>query len=271
MTGAMRMAARAAFAAGAGLVHAVAPAETVAALVQAEPDLQTLAHPFDVPPSSALRDLVATRRRRRDRSRARPRKRAPRVGGGGRTGRQGAPPRRGCAGGLSGRAGRAAEHGRGSTGRPHASPGRVPWPVSRSRLAAGVGPLGRGRGRRRAVAGGRVAQGCSHRGGGLRPSPAHRRRRQPWARHRRQRRRAERDHRHRARPGGRAADRRRARSAGARPGRRHRRPQGVGPKPAADGRGLAMRDLWREWELLRRSPPPPRPPVLLELARPQNL
>jgi NAD(P)H-hydrate epimerase len=59
MTGAIRMAARAAFAAGAGLVHAVAPAETVAALVQAEPDLQTLAQFFDVPPSSALRDLVA--------------------------------------------------------------------------------------------------------------------------------------------------------------------------------------------------------------------
>ncbi|HJR51138.1 MAG TPA: NAD(P)H-hydrate epimerase, partial [Gemmatimonadales bacterium] len=58
MTGAVRMAARAAFAAGAGLVHAVAPGETVAALVQAEPDLQTLAHPFDVEPSSALRDLV---------------------------------------------------------------------------------------------------------------------------------------------------------------------------------------------------------------------
>jgi hypothetical protein len=34
---------------------------------------------------------------------------------------------------------------------------------------------------------------------------------------------------------------------------------------------IAMSDLWREWELLRRSPPPPRPPVLLELARPQNL
>ena len=59
MTGAIRMAARAAFAAGAGLVHAVAPPETVAVLVQAEPDLQTLAHPFDVSPSSALRDLVA--------------------------------------------------------------------------------------------------------------------------------------------------------------------------------------------------------------------
>jgi NAD(P)H-hydrate epimerase len=58
MTGAVRMAARAAFGAGAGLVHAVAPPDTVAALVQAEPDLQTLAHPFDVEPSPALRDLV---------------------------------------------------------------------------------------------------------------------------------------------------------------------------------------------------------------------
>lgn len=59
MTGAVRMAARAAFAAGAGLVHAVAPAETVAALVQAEPDLQTLAQAFDLEPSPALRELVA--------------------------------------------------------------------------------------------------------------------------------------------------------------------------------------------------------------------
>jgi ADP-dependent NAD(P)H-hydrate dehydratase / NAD(P)H-hydrate epimerase len=58
MTGALRMAARAAFAAGAGLVHAVAPAETVAALVQAEPDLQTLSQPFDQKPSQALLDLV---------------------------------------------------------------------------------------------------------------------------------------------------------------------------------------------------------------------
>jgi NAD(P)H-hydrate epimerase len=59
MTGALRMAARAAFAAGAGLVHAVAPAETVAALAVAEPDLQTLVQPFDQPPSPALLDLVA--------------------------------------------------------------------------------------------------------------------------------------------------------------------------------------------------------------------
>ena len=58
MSGAVRLAARAAFGAGAGLVHAVAPPETVAALVQAEPDLQTLAHDFDRPPTEALLDLV---------------------------------------------------------------------------------------------------------------------------------------------------------------------------------------------------------------------
>jgi hydroxyethylthiazole kinase-like uncharacterized protein yjeF len=58
MTGAIRMAGRSAFAAGAGLVHAVAPRDTVAALVQAEPDLQTLAHLFDQEPSSALLDLL---------------------------------------------------------------------------------------------------------------------------------------------------------------------------------------------------------------------
>jgi hypothetical protein len=33
----------------------------------------------------------------------------------------------------------------------------------------------------------------------------------------------------------------------------------------------AMGDLWREWEQLRRSPPPPRPPILFELTRPRNL
>jgi NAD(P)H-hydrate epimerase len=58
MSGAARMAGRAAFGAGAGLVHVVASPETVAALVQAEPDLQTLAHPLDQPPSSAVLDLV---------------------------------------------------------------------------------------------------------------------------------------------------------------------------------------------------------------------
>ena len=58
MTGAIRLAGRAAFGAGAGLVHAVAPADTVAALVQAEPDLQTFAHDLDRAPTDALLDLV---------------------------------------------------------------------------------------------------------------------------------------------------------------------------------------------------------------------
>jgi NAD(P)H-hydrate epimerase len=58
MTGAIRMAGRSAFAAGAGLVHAVAPPDTVAALVQAEPDLQTLPQSFDSEPSSELLDLL---------------------------------------------------------------------------------------------------------------------------------------------------------------------------------------------------------------------
>ena len=58
MVGAARMAGRAAFGAGAGLVHVVAPPATVAALIQAEPDLQTLAHPFDQEPTAALLALV---------------------------------------------------------------------------------------------------------------------------------------------------------------------------------------------------------------------
>lgn len=58
MSGALRMAARAAFGAGAGLVHAVAPADTVAALLQAEPDVQTFTQRFDQPPSAELLDLV---------------------------------------------------------------------------------------------------------------------------------------------------------------------------------------------------------------------
>jgi hydroxyethylthiazole kinase-like uncharacterized protein yjeF len=59
MTGAVRLASRAAFAAGAGLVHAVSPPSTVETLVTAEPDLQTLAHPFDRPPSEQLLELLA--------------------------------------------------------------------------------------------------------------------------------------------------------------------------------------------------------------------
>jgi len=58
MTGAARMAGRSAFAAGAGLVHVVAPPESVAALMQAEPDLQTFAHPFDREPTPELLELI---------------------------------------------------------------------------------------------------------------------------------------------------------------------------------------------------------------------
>jgi len=59
MEGAIRLAGRAAFAAGAGLVHVVSPAETVAAVRSTEPDLQTLAHPFTAPLDEALTALLA--------------------------------------------------------------------------------------------------------------------------------------------------------------------------------------------------------------------
>ncbi len=59
MTGAARLAARAVFAAGAGLVHVVAPAEAVSELRMAEPDVQTLAHPFSGPLDGALVALLA--------------------------------------------------------------------------------------------------------------------------------------------------------------------------------------------------------------------
>ncbi len=58
MSGAARMAGRSAFGAGAGLVHVVAPPDTVAALMQAEPDLQTFAAPLDREPGSDLLELV---------------------------------------------------------------------------------------------------------------------------------------------------------------------------------------------------------------------
>lgn len=47
MTGAARLAARSAFAGGAGLVHVIAPEASVAVLATAEPDLQTTASSFD--------------------------------------------------------------------------------------------------------------------------------------------------------------------------------------------------------------------------------
>lgn len=60
MSGALRIASRAAFAGGAGLVFAVTPEETAATLAAAEPDLQFRPHPLDGPPSDALLDLVGT-------------------------------------------------------------------------------------------------------------------------------------------------------------------------------------------------------------------
>ncbi|MBP9198721.1 MAG: NAD(P)H-hydrate dehydratase [Gemmatimonadales bacterium] len=58
MSGALRLAARAAFAGGAGLVHAVAPDATIDALLAAEPDLQTLRHDFTAPLAPALLALL---------------------------------------------------------------------------------------------------------------------------------------------------------------------------------------------------------------------
>ena len=58
LTGAARMAARAAFAAGAGFVHVVAPEPSVAVLAAAEPDLQTCVQPLDAPLSPAATMLL---------------------------------------------------------------------------------------------------------------------------------------------------------------------------------------------------------------------
>lgn len=58
MSGALRLACRAAFGAGAGLVHAVAPAQTIAALRAAEPDVQTLEHEFTARLSPSLEELL---------------------------------------------------------------------------------------------------------------------------------------------------------------------------------------------------------------------
>jgi NAD(P)H-hydrate epimerase len=58
MAGAARMAARAAFATGAGLVHVAAPPDTIAAVQAAEPDVQTLSQSFDAAPTAELATLL---------------------------------------------------------------------------------------------------------------------------------------------------------------------------------------------------------------------
>jgi NAD(P)H-hydrate epimerase len=58
MLGAARLAARAAFAAGAGLVHLVAPAASATVASSAEPDLQTLVQPFEAMPAPRTTALL---------------------------------------------------------------------------------------------------------------------------------------------------------------------------------------------------------------------
>jgi len=59
MLGAARLSARAAFAAGAGLVHLVAPAGSAAIVATAEPDLQTCVQPFEARASARTTALLA--------------------------------------------------------------------------------------------------------------------------------------------------------------------------------------------------------------------
>ncbi len=58
MSGALRLAARAALAAGAGYVHAVSPADTTRELRMTEPELLTLEQAFDAPAGEELRALA---------------------------------------------------------------------------------------------------------------------------------------------------------------------------------------------------------------------
>ena len=273
MTGAVRMAARAAFAAGAGLVHAVAPADDGRRTGRRPSRISRRWRSRSTPRRRrALRDLVG----RADAlvigpglGRA-PGRRELVIAARRIARRRGARRRR--AGRLPGRGRRAARRwGRAGTVvlTPHPGEFRTlfpdlaaqreldPWGAAEA-AAEQAGAVVLLKGVPTVVA----ASGRPH---------AHRRLRQSRPRHRRQRRRAERAHRHRARPEARARHRRGARRPGAWPERRHRRAAGVRPEHAADGcrRGLA-RSL-AGVGAAGRSPPPARPPILLELPRPQTL
>lgn len=58
MTGAARLAARSAFAAGAGVVHVVVPDEAMSDIALAEPDVLVFGHRFAAPLAEGLRDLI---------------------------------------------------------------------------------------------------------------------------------------------------------------------------------------------------------------------
>lgn len=59
MTGAARLAARSAFAAGAGVVHVVVPDEAVSDIALAEPDVLVSGHAFEAPLDEPLQELIA--------------------------------------------------------------------------------------------------------------------------------------------------------------------------------------------------------------------
>jgi hydroxyethylthiazole kinase-like uncharacterized protein yjeF len=59
MTGAARLAARSAFAAGAGVVHVVVPDEAMSDIALAEPDVLVFGHPFAAPLAAGLHELLA--------------------------------------------------------------------------------------------------------------------------------------------------------------------------------------------------------------------